>query len=446
MIGFFCGCERAPDFEEEQRQEIRTAINTIVPTNTMTPTATQTHTPTATFTLTLIPTPTPTPLGGGSGRLLFSGWHGDSATNFYQDGVYSYDLFKNKTNLVLDGFVIADILPSGDQLLVYPTNLKHGIYLYDIKTNIASRFLDGYVLVDIAPDGNYFLVYKHDSYMPTDLKMLAELFLVNSNGTSLNKIGSGFSPYYGSATWLTNSVLMFTEKINNEISVFSYNPEGNIEQIIQSTKDGLQFLPSIFDGGIIWYEGQYQGDRGGILIDGYNWTSLDGLETKKLFRDFNPAISPNGKYLVYETTKSFSDIGNLYITDNIDLANQVTLKLADYIEGLPSGPKYYWGTNIFWFPDSQRIFATILSCSHNEPCNHIKPMVFSVEGTLLKELCVSEDDINYSANWSPDGKQILVYCDLSYRCLLDTESGKILELRNFLPTDLYSASTVIWLP
>ena len=337
-----------------------TATPTVTPSSTPEPTPTPTSRFTPTWTQT--PGPTYTPIGG-SGKLLV-------------------------------GALICDPFDSD--------NCTQHIYLYDLSLGRATISLDDYFLEGLSPDGTRLLVSLVGKDSLYDIERPGELYLTDLDGSNPVLLSSSFIHRENlSAAWLPETDLIaFLGTDNDRTEVFTIHPDGSgLSQVTQSVEGVGHFLPRLIYGEIYWEEGI------GDYRYGWNRTTLDGAITRDIDDWWDLKVSPDGKFVAYlknwSVPKNYCYACELAISraDGTGTAIISVAELIGYtdLDQIPNFRGY------FWFPDSQRILAQVLTfdTKGHEIYNHF---VFSTSGEYLEKLDV-EQLILGDWSWSPDWQQ-----------------------------------------
>ena len=347
---------------------------TTTPTNMVTATATYTPlppTPTPEPTLTF--TPTPTKIGGSNGQLLISGVEqlGEEWT------IYQYDLLTHQTELIIKDYILQDILPDGQTLLI-SKNIKWEPCDYNAE----------------------LYIFEKDKAHPT---LLSENFRPTTSDNM-------------NAAWLPGTdLLIFRSGDDKPFNLYSYDHQGNTQQFTFSELGVIDFIPSLHDGGVFWKEGQCnesQGRVSSVREFGWRWSKLDGSETKVL--DYLDKfllyeISPDGKYSIGWSPPFMvgEDIENPSMTITISMTDGTLLNQVDLSKLLTNSPPGSQVTSLKWFPKSDRVLV-----GYSDEQLH-RYLIISTEGKLLNEL--NETQLmkeNFypaleSRTWSPDGRLLL---------------------------------------
>ena len=394
MLVFFCGC--APVVQDAPALERPSATATTLPTSTATPTVTMTLTPTATFTPTLTPTLTPTPLGGGSGRLLFQG----------------------VKNIGTDDF-------------------SSSIYLYDFESQSASMLFDGFRLEDISADGSHLLIAQlgYSTGLGFD-----DLYLAKLDGSEFTLLSSAFETGaldQLNAGWLIDSsLLIFKERIEGVIQLFSLHPGGEKTQITNSAVGVLSFNPVIVNNGIFWEEGRQ--DRSGSWSYGWRWVDLSTFETENVAGSGEPLVSPDGQSIAF-----IDSLDPSMILSDINETNQIQILLEEIITDFQPEHHYYID-QVAWSPDSKNLYLFIGVCAPD--CGLERIIILSEDGDHLNEFEVGGFVLYGQPQWSPDGRQMLVVCEWPGFCFLDVETMQISEIEGLQPEDVERIFKIQWLP
>jgi hypothetical protein len=315
-------------------------------------------------------TPSPTPIGGGAGKLLFQGTIGN-----------------------------------------YP-NCRMNIYEYDLRQDKITLILEDFIPISVSPDGKHLLVFEYTAGQPTfNPRSPYPLYIVDIDGSNLNLFSTEFNYGYGKASWLTGTdLIVFTQKENGVIKLLLSNPDGTIKQIAQTTRTAMTFIETPFKGGIIWRDGDFDGNGSVRMYYQYYWSGLNGEDKVTLPKNLqNIKVSPNGEYFAYQSTGD----SEIYITGELDGSDSVELCLEDQIEDLSSDSQYDW-SDYLWFPDGHWLFCSIASCSFDNYFESfvLDEVIFSFNGELItkfhQDWSWPGGDALERCLWSPDGRLILV--------------------------------------
>lgn len=320
------------------------ATSVPVPTNTPVPLPTETPIPTAT----LQPSPTPVPLGGG-GKFIMQVNPLLIPKEFNSQESNNWFLASSDgTNLKLLNAQIWSISPDGKRALTYTSD-----------SNISLMNLDGTgeILLDDSLD--YYSIARSNV----------------ANQTAL---------------WLPNGdvVVLAREKENpTKFSVNIVSQDGKLKKLekpSQIIKAYATFLFTSPDGKYLyWKNCANQNCK-------YYVTTLDDSEQKQILQKPNPGqdvhISPSGEYISYAVIP-----GGCYL---YKVADGTTTKVT--LEDGSSG--WFFCNGNSWSPTEDKLFAITPTgyATLNVPDGKITPF-----SGVNADSC-------YIANWTPDGKSILL--------------------------------------
>jgi hypothetical protein len=396
LVLLLSSCGPSPEVQATQTSDAATGI-----ASSWTKTPTSTPIPTATST----PTVAPTPLGGG-GRILFgtAAWENQTATGWE---IHLIDV--DSTNIEIDGatdMIIARdrqllyVSPQGDRLIAKKdTNL----YVMDIDGSneilIPDRELVGvsmysHELVGVSPRGNRLLAYNEMS-----------LYVMDFDGSNEVLLTDKLSTAYWDAKWLDDDYVVYIANEIGERTFFISKYDGTEKrQILPPGSFPEPWISFWFEEGrIYWYKGQ-----GNTIQSGWS-ANLDGTDIKMDGLNFtglgDPGIifSPDN---IHVASKSIYPTTTLIVSD-ADGSNPVEVISLPVWHGTAEASDHFGG--IFWSPDGNVLLAEVRTCPNKVPCRTWQYVVFSLSTNDVKIFPENKDGGEYYfADWSPDGRQILL--------------------------------------
>lgn len=298
---------------------------TATPSPTVTVTPSPTITPSPTPTATLTPTPTPTPIGGGSGRLLFSGnvpvsYAVGDGTTIQTTGkqLYTFDqLTGEKAALITvellkdklgQEIVRADFLPSynGELILVSAsTEIRMDGYdtadYYIVNSELTEWIplldLDALTVVWQWSPNNQMLIGN------ALYKTALDVYIVNSDGSEMRKINDrsvsspDWSPDSQGIYWIENKKPIYYDLATGEKT--QLDPNQASENVIAQNRNLTKLDVSPFAEKLMFttdapvaFVANTDFSDAGVIIGGFS----DSCQGK-----FKPSVlawSPDGKYFL----------------------------------------------------------------------------------------------------------------------------------------------------
>jgi dipeptidyl aminopeptidase/acylaminoacyl peptidase len=391
LVLLLSSCGPSPEVQATQTSDAATGI-----ASSWTKTPTSTPIPTATST----PTVAPTPLGGGD-RILFGTmvWENQTATGFdihlVNIGVTNIEIDGTGDTIIAKDRQLLYVTPQGDRLIA-----KKDTDLYIIHINgsgeilIPDRELVGVSLyshefMSVSPGGDRMLVYNGMSLYTIGLDGSNEVLLTDKLGTA-----------FWHAKWLDDDYVVYIANETGERTFFISKYDGTEKrQILPPGSFPEPWISFWFEEGrIYWYKGK------GNTIQSTWSANLDGTDIKIGGMNFT----------------GLGDSGIIFSPDNIHVASKSSYPAETLIVSDADGSnlvEVWHGTaeasdgigGIFWSPDGNVLLAEVRTCPNKVPCRTWQYVVFSLSTNDVKIFPENKDGGEYYfADWSPDGRQILL--------------------------------------
>jgi PKD repeat protein len=192
-----------------------------------------------------------------------------------------------------------------------------------------------------------------------------------------------------------DTIAFISDRDNNRgyYDIYTMDTSGNnIKRV--TTKTVFQYRPTVSaNGGIIVFSGDWpDGGISSISLDGkWQFTILPGQAS------FEPAISPDGKKIVYVYFKSLETDINVIDADG---GNMVALTTEFHDDEQPA-----------WSPDGKKI-AFISDRDGNFE-------IYTMNADGSKPIRLTNNTVSdYDPQWSPDGTQILFHSEINYKWVI----------------------------
>ena len=247
--------------------------------------------------------------------------------------------------------------------------------------------------VSWSPDGKFIAFQALHDFDRENNTFKTDIYVVGSDGSNLKKVTSDDTNEYYSA-FGKSRIYFAVEKAGTKVSnIYSAKPDGSdLKQISNSSKRDA--TPAISrDGKFIVFVSTRDSDKYQIYIANADGSNVRRLTTESSIGYFNPQFSPNGKQIVYYTEKG--DGKDQVWVMNSDGSDQKLLTANV-------------GHNIFpgWSPDGKGIIFSSSKRDINSAGSFVDGSILytiRLDGTGLNKL----GNINsFFARYSPDGRRI----------------------------------------